>query len=162
MEKILISACLVGEKTRYDGKVIPVKNQHLISLMEIGRLIPFCPETAGGLPVPRPPAEISDGTGLTVLQSRSRIINRNGEDVTDAFITGAKKAVEVSRHHKIRVAILKNGSPSCGSTHIYDGSFTGTKIQGNGVTTDLLIQNNIRVFTEHDIESALAYIKLRI
>ncbi len=151
MEKILISACLIGERTRYDGMVIPQKSPILLKLMDEGRLISFCPEVSGGMETPRPPAEIINGSGNSVISGRSKIINKNERDVTEFFIRGAKNALAVSIKNDIKIAILKDGSPSCGSSYIYDGSFSGKKITGLGVTAEYLTQNGILVYNEHEI-----------
>jgi len=147
MMKILVSACLLGEKVRYDGG-----DSRQTGLLEQwrddGRLIVICPEVAGGLPVPRPPAEI---------QSDGQIVSVEGVDVTAAFELGAQKALELCREHNIRIAILKEGSPSCGSSLINDGHFSHTKISGQGVTTKLLEANGVHVFSEGELEKAAAF-----
>jgi len=145
MQKILVSACLLGEKVRYDGGDCAQNSNILARWQAEGRLVALCPEVAGGLPVPRPPAEI---------QADGRIINIENEDVTTAFEQGANRALELCRQHHIRIAILKEGSPSCGSSLINDGSFSHNKISGQGVTTRLLEANGIRVFSEHEVDQA--------
>ena len=116
------------------------------------RLIPICPELAGGMPVPRAPAEIINGTGQTVLSGESSITNNLVNDVTDAFVMGANKALALALKNNCSIAILTDRSPSCGSNMIYDGSFSNTKVKGEGVTTALLKQNKIRVFNQHQLE----------
>jgi len=148
MVKILVSACLLGEKVRYDGG-----DSRQVGLLETwqaeGRVIALCPEVAGGLPVPRAPAEI---------QTDGRIINIEHEDVTNAFEHGAQKALELCKKHGIQIAILKEGSPSCGSSLINNGNFDHTKIPGKGTTTRLLEANGIRVFSENELDQVAALI----
>jgi uncharacterized protein YbbK (DUF523 family) len=160
MEKVLISACLLGERVRYNGIVKTFENQILSSWHRQGCVIAVCPEVAGGLPVPRPRAEIVNGDGSLVLDDRTRVININGQDVTQYFIEGAQKTLLLARFHKIKLTILKEGSPSCGSDYIYDGTFSGNKKQGKGVTCALLEENGIRVFSERKISEAERYLKL--
>lgn len=137
--KILVSACLLGYKCRYDGK--SNKNDDVIALGEEYELISICPECFGGLPTPREPAEIKDG----------RVVNILGEDVTEQFKSGAEQALYIAKECNAPCALLKENSPSCGCGRIYDGSFTKTKIDGNGVTAQLLVDNEIQVFTEAEI-----------
>ena len=150
MKKILVSACLLGEKVRYDGG-----DSRQTGLLETwqqeGRIIALCPEVTGGLPVPRPPAEI---------QPDGRIINIEQEDVSSAFERGARKALELCKAHGIRIAILKEGSPSCGSSLINNGNFDRTKIPGKGITTRLLEANGIRVFSENQLDQVTAFLKV--
>lgn len=159
MIKILVSACLIGERVRYNGKVI----LHDISILELwqsqGRVALFCPEVAAGLSVPRPSAEILDGDGVSVLQGYSRVMNIIGQDVTEYFLDGAYKALALARSKGIELAILKDGSPSCGSTYIYDGSFSGTHKPGKGITVALLEEKDICVFSEKEISKVAKYIK---
>ena len=159
MNKILVSACLIGENVRYNGRVKVDESSWLKGWKLQGRLVPFCPEVAGGLPVPRPCSEISGHHGRTVLYGDARVMNIKGKDVTQYFLTGAQKALELARLHNIKLAVLKDGSPSCGSTYIYDGSFSGIKKPGNGITTVLLKENNIHVFSEGKILEAAEYLK---
>ena len=159
MNKILVSACLIGENVRYNGRVKVDESSWLKDWKLQGRLVSFCPEVAGGLPVPRPCSEISGYDGHTVLYGNARVINIKGKDVTQYFLTGAQKALELARLHNIKLAVLKDGSPSCGSTYIYDGSFSGTKKPGNGITTVLLEENSLRVFNEREIAEAVEYLK---
>lgn len=154
MEKILVSACLVGRKVRYDGEASDAADDRLESWRREGRLVAVCPEIAGGLSVPRPPAEIRGGDGEDVLEGTARLITDGGEDVTELFVAGARHALEVARRYGLRVAILKSRSPSCGSTTIYDGSFSGTKIEGMGVTAALLRREGLEVFNEKQLDEA--------
>ncbi|MFC1829602.1 DUF523 domain-containing protein [Thermodesulfobacteriota bacterium] len=157
--KILVSACLMGQRVRYDGEVTPDINAILVRWAQQNRVVSFCPEVAGGLPVPRPPAEIADGDGGAVLNGDAAVMNVNGDDVTAYFLEGAEKAVELARSLEIKIAVFKDKSPSCGSTAIYDGSFSGVQTPGSGVTTALLEKAGVRVFSEREILKADAYLK---
>ena len=143
MEKILISACLVGDNCKYDGG--NNLNPHIEKLLEKYDLIPFCPEEQGGLLTPRNPSE----------QRGDRVVMDNGNDVTDEFNYGAKKALMLCLYLKINIAILKERSPSCGTHQIYDGTFSGSKIDGMGVTAKLLKENGIKVYSEDEIDKFL-------
>lgn len=152
--KILVSACLVGKRVRYDGSVAPVNDQ-LRKLHADGRVVLFCPEVEGGLSVPRPPAEIQGGDGRDVLKKKAVLVCEDGGDVTSCFITGAVKALRLAGDHDIRFAVMKEGSPSCGSSYVYDGSFTKTRKTGKGVTVALLEKYGIQVYSEYKIEAML-------
>ena len=139
--KILVSRCLLGEPCRYDGKSRPV--EALLTLERQGHiLVPVCPEEDGGLPTPRPPAEI---------QEDGRVVNRLGIDVTAEYTAGAYHALRLAREHGCTVAVLKEKSPSCGNRQVYDGSFTGTLVDGQGITARLLIEHGIRVLGESQL-----------
>ncbi len=131
---VLVSACLMGLPCRYDGKTC-IPSQEVMDLVKKSRAMPICPEQLGGLPTPRPPAEISKG----------RVINSNGEDVTENFLRGAEISAKLARLFGAKLAILKDKSPSCGSTLIYDGSFTEQLIEGEGMTTALLKREGVTV-----------------
>jgi uncharacterized protein YbbK (DUF523 family) len=154
MIKILVSACLLGERVRYHGGDAALSNPILERWRREGRLVPFCPEVAGGLPVPRPAAEIQGTGGLAVLEGTARVITSAGADVTDAFLAGARAALEAALRSGSRVAVLKDGSPSCGSTEIYDGIFSGRRRAGVGATAALLAKNQVRVFNETQLDAA--------
>jgi len=154
MEKVLISACLLGQRVRYDGRDAAVHDDVLARWEAEGRIVAVCPEVAGGLPVPRPPCEIQGGSGADVLESRAFVRDPAGTDQTHAFRAGAEKALALAQRHGIRVAVLKERSPSCGSLQIYDGTFTGTRVAGEGVTAALLRQHGIRVFGEAELAEA--------
>jgi len=158
MIKMLVSACLVGERVRYDGAQMTCDSKILKSWKHNGMIVPFCPEVAGNLPVPRPAAEIINGTGTDVLDKYTGVFNIKGQDVTESFIRGAEKALALTRKMQINIAILKDRSPSCGKTCIYDGSFSKVRRSGNGVTTALLEKNGISVFNENEIKQAAAYL----
>ena len=159
MEKILISACLVGEHVRYNGIAMEFDNQILKYWGNNELVVAICPEVAGGLPVPRSCSEISGGDGSQVLNGHKKVINSNGQDVTKYFLAGAQKALELATLWGIRVAILKEGSPSCGSGYIYDGSFSKIKKPGKGVAAALLEEKGIRVFNEREIFKVENYLK---
>ena len=135
----LCSACLIGVKCRYDGKSKPSKNVCELAKKEV--LIPVCPEQLGGLPTPREPTE----------QTRNRILTKTGKDVTKNFDRGAKQVLSLAKLFGIREAILKQRSPSCGCGQIYDGTFSGKIINGDGVTAALLKRNKIKVSSEEDL-----------
>ena len=143
MQKILVSSCLLGARVRYDGQTKKVGSTLLSTWQEQGRLITFCPEVEGGLSVPRAAAEIQG----------HHVVNIEGEDVTQAFILGAHKALALCKKHQIRIAILKEGSPSCGLSQINDGTFQGIKIAGQGITARLLLEHGIDVFNEYQLHA---------
>jgi len=136
----IVSACLCGINCKYDGK--NNLNTALMERVMRGELLPVCPEVLGGLPIPRVPCEIKDG----------RVFTRDGRDVTEEFRLGAKKTLEIARAAGAKKAILKQRSPSCGCGIIYDGTFSGKFKEGNGVTAQLLLDNEIVVMTEKDFE----------
>jgi uncharacterized protein YbbK (DUF523 family) len=150
---ILISACLLGHRTKYDGgsNDIPL----LIKHASLAQFIAFCPETMGGLPVPRPAAEIISGSGEDVLAGRSRVVNKLGDDVTELFVRGAQKSARLIAGHSVTAAIIKQRSPSCGSRQIYDGSFRHVVKPGTGVTAAMLYQLGIPIYSEEDITPEL-------
>jgi uncharacterized protein YbbK (DUF523 family) len=155
MESILVSSCLLGEAVRYNGADKRCDHQVLQRWIREGRVAPVCPEVAGGLPIPRPPAKIADGAGgLKVLAGVAKVVDANGRDVSAHFAKGAEQALDLARSRNIRVAVLKEGSPSCGSSFTYDGSFTAMKTPYPGVTAALLRQAGVHVFSEAQFEEA--------
>ncbi|WP_455232695.1 DUF523 domain-containing protein [Geopseudomonas aromaticivorans] len=153
MDKILVSRCLLGHAVRYDGGAHgPIAL--LLQWQAEGRVVALCPELAGGLPTPRPPAEIPGGQGAAVLDGRLPVRTVDGEDVGAAFLAGAQAALALVRQHDIRVAVLKARSPSCGNLENYDGSFSGRRVPGEGVTAALLRRAGVRVFNEEQLEEA--------
>ena len=143
-ESILVSACLLGVRCRYDGGSKP--QEPLLRLMEKYTLIPVCPEQLGGLSTPRLPSErIAD-----------RVVMNDSTDVTEAYRRGAEEALRLARLFGCRLAVLKERSPSCGSGTIYDGSFSGHLTGGDGVTAALLRENGIAVYGESALESLLS------
>ena len=155
--KLLISACLLGSKVRYDGSDKASDSDALAELIARGQVIAVCPEVAGGLGVPRLPAEIQNGDGAAVLANQAQVLDSVGKDVTNAFISGALQALALAQEHGIRAAILKARSPSCGNQEIYDGTFSKVLRDGHGVTAALLEQHGIKVFNESQIDEAVAY-----
>ena len=137
--KILVSKCLLGENCRYKGD--NCKSDKVLAYLEGHEIIPICPEQAGGLAIPRDPSEIVG----------NRVISKSGKDVTAEYLKGASIALKLAQKNKVDLVILKAKSPSCGVGLIYDGTFTGNKIPGNGVTADLLIKNGFKVITEEDL-----------
>ncbi|MGY3893958.1 DUF523 domain-containing protein [Aeromonas enterica] len=147
--RVLVSACLLGQPVRYDGQSKGIVSDWLTALGAEGRALAFCPEVAGGLPTPRPPAERQGDLVLTAI----------GLDVTAEFDRGAELALEICQAQGIRFALLKEGSPSCGSGRIYNGRFEGVSVAGEGMTTALLRRHGIVVFSEDqlaDLASALS------
>ncbi len=143
MKAILVSACLLGTPCRYDGKSKPVGAVQ--ALEQQFRIIPICPEVMGGLPTPRTPSEIC---GACVKM-------RDGRDVTDNYRRGAEEALRLARENDATVAVLKEKSPSCGRGMVYDGTFSGRLIPGDGICAALLLENGIQVLTERDIENGV-------
>ncbi|WP_323703113.1 DUF523 domain-containing protein [Mammaliicoccus sp. Dog046] len=148
---IVISACLVGERVRYDGN-------HKLDLfykrlIDDDQAITVCPEILGGLQVPREPAEIVDGDGYDVWNDTAEVITTSGQNVTEQFKQGAKRTLSVMKDLNAQTVVLKSDSPSCGSSAIYDGTFSGNKKEGVGVTTALLKMNHIDVYDEHTFKA---------
>lgn len=142
MENLLISACLLGFSCKYSGGSNRLSDGQLARLRECFRLIPVCPETAGGLPTPREPSE----------RLGDKVFSRQGRDVTEEYHEGAQTAVALARRYGCRAALLKEKSPSCGSGLIYDGSFTGRLTQGDGLAAERLKEAGLIIFGESDIE----------
>jgi len=150
--KLLVSACLLGSPVRYDGSAKSFADDALARWQREGRIVSVCPEIMGGFPTPRPPAEIADmKDGGAVLDGSGRVIEAGGKDVTAAFVDGAHAALRTAQKHDCRFALLTDGSPSCGSIAIYDGSFTGRKHANAGVTATLLRRHEITVFAPSQI-----------
>ena len=143
MDKLLISACLLGVPCRYDGKSKPAAK--IDALREKYELIPVCPEQLGGLPTPRTPSE----------RRGDRVVMADGTDVTAQYQRGARAALELYRREGCIAAVLKERSPSCGSGEIYDGTFTHTVISGDGVAAELLKQSGIKVYGETELGALL-------
>ena len=138
MEALLISACLLGANCKYSGGNNALPPEKLAALRERYHLIPVCPEVAGGLPVPREPSE----------RKGTRVVSRSGRDVTEAYRRGAETALALARRFGCRKALLKARSPSCGSGQIYDGSFSGRLLSGDGVAAALLREAGLVIFNE--------------
>lgn len=135
----VVSACLAGVKCKYDG--YHRANQKVIDLVEKGVAIPLCPEQLGGLPTPRAPAEMVNG----------RIITNEGEDITNAVTVGSEEGLKQAKLNEAKEAILKSKSPTCGCGKVYDGSFSGKLVDGDGVFATLLKDNGFNVITEEDL-----------
>lgn len=144
----LISACLCGVNCKYNG--LNNYNEICEKLLASGKAILVCPEQLGGLPTPRIPSEII-GNSLDILDGKGEVVNKEGSDVTAQFIKGAKETLDIAKKLNIKIAILKDGSPSCGVNYIYDGNFSGTKIKGMGVTAQLLKESLIDVISEDEL-----------
>ncbi|NOH24846.1 DUF523 domain-containing protein [Vibrio europaeus] len=152
MEKVLVSSCLVGNKVRYNASCLSIPEPDFHWLQSNTELVIFCPEVSAGLPTPRAPAEIISGKGIDVLSGSANVVGDDGIDVTAQFVVGAENALKRCRQQQIKYAVLAEGSPSCGSSKIYDGTFSGTKITGSGVTAALLERNGLKVFSQHTID----------
>jgi uncharacterized protein YbbK (DUF523 family) len=147
---ILVSACLAGLDSRYSGE--SNHNAYIEKLVREGKAIIACPEQLGGCPTPRPPCEIACGaSGRDVLEGKGQIIDTEGKNQTKRFVKGAEETLKIARLYNVKSAILKSRSPSCGCGKIYDGTFTGKLIDGNGVAAEILLQNGYQVFTEEDM-----------
>ena len=138
--KIMVSACLLGENCKYSGG--NNRDERVLAFLKGHEVIPVCPEVMGGLPTPRPPAEIVHG----------EVINREGVSVDDEYRLGAKVALDIAMREKIDLAILQSRSPSCGVKQIYDGTFTGTKIPGHGIFAGQLMAHGFAVLDREEVE----------
>lgn len=148
---ILVSACLLGKNVKYNGG-----NNANALIIKYGKyLTPVCPECLGKLSIPHPPAELQGGDGYQVIEGKAKVVNKEGLDVTDYFRTGAQRVLDIALQHKVKYAILKANSPSCGNTMIYDGSFTDVKIPGSGVAAALLMSHGIKVYSEKEVTEEL-------
>ena len=143
MEKILVSACLLGNPVRYDGESRPYAAVQ--ALAERYELVPVCPECLGGLPIPRTASEIDMHGG------GERVVSSEGEDRTAAFVEGGRRCVEIARQEGCSIAVMKAKSPSCGSGLVYDGTFSGCLVPGDGIATRMLKAAGIRVFSEAEV-----------
>ncbi|WP_050180078.1 DUF523 domain-containing protein [Domibacillus robiginosus] len=150
---MLVSSCLAGMKVRYNGT--DRLDERIRQLVQEKKAIMVCPELLGGFQTPRPPAEIVGGTGEDVLDGRAKVINKFGHDVTDMYVAGAMKTLQTAQEVGATTVVLKENSPSCGSSEIYNGSFSGEKRAGAGVTTALLRRNGIRVLSEEKMAEAI-------
>lgn len=159
MKRILVSGCLNGRPIRHNHTGVDVESEIWDRWAAEGRLVSFCPELAVGFGVPRPAAETVGGGGAAVLAGEARVLEETGRDVTDMFVRGAELAVARAVRQGCVAAVLTDGSPTCGSTYIYDGSFEGGTVRGMGVTAQLLTDNGIRVFAESQIELADDFIR---
>ena len=142
-EKILVSACLMGVNCKYNGG--NNYDPKVAEFLKDYEIVLICPEVMGGLPTPRVPSEIKDG----------RVVNKDGKDVTDFFVTGAEETLFLAKKYNIKKALLKTKSPSCGNGKIYDGTFTDTLTKGDGITAKLLKSKGIEVYSEDEIDKLL-------
>ena len=150
MKKILVSECLYGGRiVRYDGQDITETNPIFLKWKEEGRLVPICPEVFGGLPTPRPDSQRVDG----------RVKTGAGKDVTLEYTLGAEEVLRLALVNDVAFAVMKQDSPSCGSKFIYDGTFTDTLTEGQGMAVELLRRNGIKVFAEEDLEEAQQHLQ---
>ena len=138
---IIVGACLLGICCRYDGKI--KTDENICALAKTDTLIPVCPEQLGGRPTPRLPVEIKNG----------RVVEKDGADHTDEFIKGAYEVLKIAKINCVKNAVLKSNSPSCGFGKIYDGTFSKTLVNGNGITAEILNENGIEIKTENDLKA---------
>lgn len=156
--RLLISACLLGLNTRYDGH--STKDENLFKLLNSKEIffLPLCAEQLGGLPTPREPAEIEKGyTAKDVLNGRARVFTKSGKDVTEEYLCGTRQVREMCKRFNITQAFLQERSPSCGFTVVYSGDFSGTLIPGRGILTQLLVDNHIKIIK--DIKELETFLK---
>ena len=146
--KVLISACLLGDNVKYSGgnnltpKLVTLLKKYNVDIVKV------CPECFGGLPIPRVPSEIKE----------NKVFSKDNRDVTEEFLIGAEKTLKIAKENEVNFAILKKRSPSCGSTYIYDGNFSGKIIEGQGITTRKLSEENIKIFSEENLEEIKKYL----
>ncbi len=141
--KILISACLLGENCKYNGG--NNRNPGILQFIQGHTVIPVCPECLGGLSTPRPPSELVDGRACSI----------HGEDVHEAFVRGAETALQTAKEEAVDLVILQSRSPSCGAKHIYDGSFRGRLIPGQGIFAQMLLEHGFNIADAEDIVDTL-------
>ena len=150
---ILVSSCLLDVHSKYDGT--SNANALLMKYTHLGKYIPVCPEQLGGLPTPRSPVELAGGSGEDVLLKGGKAYDQQGRDVTAQFVRGAEEVLKISRAFPVTAAILKQRSPSCGSSLIYDGTFAHRTKPGRGVTAALLDRYTIPVYSEEELTPEL-------
>jgi uncharacterized protein YbbK (DUF523 family) len=158
MRKVLVSACLLGRPVRYDGRALSVSDEILSEWLAQGRVVGVCPEVDAGMPIPRPAAEILRGDGVDVLSGSAQVMDNSGTLLTSYFLRGAQVALSLCLEHDVALAVLAQSSPSCGSSNIYDGSFSRNKVDGVGVTTALLLENAIPVYSQHELSAAKEFL----
>ena len=152
--KIFVSGCLGGAEIRYNGTGIPMNNLIWQKWELEGRLFHFCPELAAGFNVPRPAAEIVGGHAIDIIEGTAKVIESTGNDATQLFIEGAELAVEAAKANGVVLAVMTDGSPSCGSTYIGAGNFDGSIVEGKGVVAQMLQNHGIEVFPHTQLEEA--------
>jgi uncharacterized protein YbbK (DUF523 family) len=153
---IIVSSCLAGMKVRYNGT--DCLDQGIRHLLDSNQAVAVCPELMGGFSTPREPAEIMGGSGREVLEGQARVVDRTGKDVTAMYVEGAYAALDKARSLAATLVVLKENSPSCGSSMIYNGEFAGVKIPGEGVTSALLRLHRIEVISEDQLASRLEWL----
>lgn len=146
---ILVSSCLAGLEVRYNGT--HRLDNKISKLVEENKAVTICPELLGGFSTPREPAEIVGGDGEGVLDGKAKVLGKSGKDVTELYIKGAYATLEKAQKINATIIVLKENSPSCGSSIIYNGEFSGEKIVGNGVTSALLKRNGFQVISEEQL-----------
>lgn len=155
---ILVSACLLGAEVRYDGTALKPDGDWLKILGQENELLAYCPEVAAGLASPRACAEICGGDGHDVLRGTAEVLDRSGNSLTKSFIEGARKTLDFCVKNGVQLAFLAERSPSCGSSRIYDGTFSGKLVAGRGVSAALLVENEIAVFNQDQVSEALIFV----
>lgn len=154
--KILVSACLMGFKVRYNGQDKPLMADVLERWHQEQRLVIHCPELAAGLATPRLPAELVGGSGLDALNGEASILESDGTDVSESYLLAAWLALKTAQQSGCRLALMTDGSPTCGSLKIYDGTFQGRTQPGMGVAAALLRQHGIEVYAESELTALMA------
>ncbi|RQD70086.1 MAG: DUF523 domain-containing protein [Tindallia sp. MSAO_Bac2] len=154
---VAVSSCLMGIPCRYNGKHYYRKS--LMKKLNNTDILAICPEQLGGLPTPRNPAEIVMGSARQVLDGKCMIIDNLGNNVTKEYISGAYRTLALLKTHGIKTAFLKDGSPSCGTTYVYDGTFNVKRVNGSGVTATLLAASGINLYNELDVQAIFNEIK---
>ena len=157
--KILVSACLMGFKVRYNGQAKPLLARVLEHWHQEQRLVIHCPELAAGLTTPRLPAELVGGDGFTATMGNAKIQESDGTDVSQSYLLAAWLALKTAQESGCRLALMTDGSPTCGSQKIYDGTFQGITQPGVGVAAALLRQNGIEVYAESELPALIARIE---
>jgi len=155
-QSIIISACLLGRECRYDGGHSQIPELEHLDV----ELIPVCPEEAGELGIPRPPAELTE-IAKDVLEGRGKIINKNGDNVTQKFLDGSKKEISKLKSSNAQIAVLKSKSPSCGYGQVYDGTFTGNLCKGNGIFSQMCEDEGVKVISSDHIDSFIKDITIQ-
>ncbi len=156
MLRVLVSGCLGGAAIRFDETGVPVDSPIWRRWADEGRLVSICPELAVGFPVPRPPAEIVGGSAADVLDGHGRVREMSGGDVTELFRAAADRALRRAIDAGVALAVLVDGSPTCGSSYVHDGTFSGVTVPGRGVAAEALRRHGIPVFHHHELERAAA------
>lgn len=146
---ILVSACLLGVNCKYNGG--NNKNEEVMEFLKDKKFIMVCPEELGGLNTPRIPCEMV-GLARDILNNKGKIVNKNGDDVTEKFLKGAYETLKIAKSKNIKKAILKAKSPSCGKGLVYDGTFSKKLVLGNGIVAQILKDDGIEVITEEEIQ----------